>query len=167
MLEFAGKTDVGVRGGENEDSIGWNMERKMWLVADGMGGYACGEVACVSVHGANRLGGNSLLDLVVFGRASGLFIEKQLRDGIEHRDATDADLEFALSRLNKLNTSTGGENAAELREELQSIMQNHFGVFRRGDFMKQGIEKLAALRIRMDNIELAVKYFFTQVITCC
>ena len=94
---------------------------------------------------------------MVFGRASGLFIEKQLRDGIEHRDATDADLEFALSRLNKLNTSTGGENAAELREELQSIMQNHFGVFRRGDFMKQGIEKLAALRIRMDNIELADK----------
>ena len=121
------------------------------------GFYACGEVACVSVHGANRLGGNSLLDLVVFGRASGLFIEKQLRDGIEHRDATDADLEFALARLNKLNTSTGGENAADLRKELQSIMQNHFGVFRHGDFMKEGIKKLADLRARMDNLELVDK----------
>ena len=50
--------------------------------------YACGEVACVSVHGANRLGGNSLLDLVVFGRASGLFIEKSLREAIEVRDAS-------------------------------------------------------------------------------
>jgi succinate dehydrogenase / fumarate reductase, flavoprotein subunit len=121
------------------------------------GFYACGEVACVSVHGANRLGGNSLLDLVVFGRASGLFIEKQLRDGVEHRDATDADLEFALARLNKLNTSTGGENAADLRKELQRIMQNYFGVFRHGDFMKEGIKQLAELRVRMDNLELADK----------
>ena len=55
--------------------------------------YACGEIACVSVHGANRLGGNSLLDLVVFGRASGLFIEDALRQGIDMRDATVSDIE--------------------------------------------------------------------------
>ena len=61
--------------------------------------YACGEVACVSVHGANRLGGNSLLDLVVFGRASGLFIEKSLREGIDMRDASETDVEQAMSRL--------------------------------------------------------------------
>ena len=61
--------------------------------------YACGEVACVSVHGANRLGGNSLLDLVVFGRASGLYIENALRDGIEMRDASESDLELAMARL--------------------------------------------------------------------
>ena len=57
-----------------------------------------GEVACVSVHGANRLGGNSLLDLVVFGRASGLFIEKSLREGIELRDASQTDIEAAGER---------------------------------------------------------------------
>lgn len=116
--------------------------------------YACGEVACVSVHGANRLGGNSLLDLVVFGRASGLYIEKALRAGIEHKPATDAEIEAAMARLNRLNASTGGESVAELRKELQTIMQNHFGVFRRGDFMEEGIKKLAALRPRIENVFL-------------
>jgi len=125
------------------------------IIVDGF--FACGEVACVSVHGANRLGGNSLLDLVVFGRASGLFIEKALREGIEHREASESDLEASMSRLNKLNTSTGGENVAVLRTELQSIMQNHFGVFRKGDFMQEGIEKLAVLRDRIANVELVDK----------
>ncbi|WP_461519809.1 succinate dehydrogenase flavoprotein subunit [Porticoccus sp.] len=116
--------------------------------------YACGEVACVSVHGANRLGGNSLLDLVVFGRASGLFIEKSLREGIDLKDATDADIDAAMARLNRINTSNDGEGAAELRTELQNIMQNHFGVFRRGDFMQEGIKKLQALRPRIENVRL-------------
>jgi succinate dehydrogenase / fumarate reductase flavoprotein subunit len=119
--------------------------------------YACGEVACVSVHGANRLGGNSLLDLVVFGRSSGLHIEKSLREGINLRDATDSDIEKAYSRLDKLNNNTGGENVADLRKELQNIMQNHFGVFRSGDFMQEGIKKLAELRPRIENAELADK----------
>ena len=113
--------------------------------------YACGEVACVSVHGANRLGGNSLLDLVVFGRAAGLYIEQALRAGIEHKPATDAEIETAMARLNKLNSSIDGESVAELRKELQSVMQNHFGVFRRGDFMEEGIKKLAELRPRIEN----------------
>jgi len=119
--------------------------------------YACGEIACVSVHGANRLGGNSLLDLVVFGRASGLFIEKALREGIEMREASDSDMEAAMSRLNKVNTSSTGENAAVLRKELQTIMQNHFGVFRKGEFMQEGIRKLADLRGRIENIYLEDK----------
>jgi len=118
------------------------------------GFYACGEVACVSVHGANRLGGNSLLDLVVFGRSSGLFIEKTLREGVDHRDATDADIEKALTRLNRLNNNSDGESATDLRKELQGVMQNHFGVFRKGDFMKEGIKKLADLRIRIENVRL-------------
>ncbi len=121
-------------------------------IVDGF--YACGEAACVSVHGANRLGGNSLLDLVVFGRASGLFIEKALREGVEQRPASESDLEAAMARLNKLNQSTEGEAAADLRKELQGIMQNHFGVFRKGEFMQQGVEKLAQLRGRIDNIKL-------------
>ncbi|GIR69808.1 MAG: hypothetical protein CM15mP74_10590 [Halieaceae bacterium] len=70
--------------------------------------YACGEVACVSVHGANRLGGNSLLDLVVFGRASGLYIEKALREGIELRDASQTDIKGSGSRLNALNQREDG-----------------------------------------------------------
>lgn len=118
------------------------------------GFYACGEVACVSVHGANRLGGNSLLDLVVFGRASGLFIEKALREGIDHRDATESDLEAAMSRLNKVNNTNNGENASVLRKELQGVMQNHFGVFRKGEFMQEGIKKLADLRERIENVKL-------------
>ena len=118
------------------------------------GFYACGEVACVSVHGANRLGGNSLLDLVVFGRASGLFIEKALREGIEHREATDSDLEAAMARLNRINNTNNGENAAVLRKELQNTMQNHFGVFRKGEFMQDGIKKLADLRERIENVKL-------------
>jgi succinate dehydrogenase / fumarate reductase flavoprotein subunit len=119
--------------------------------------YACGEVACVSVHGANRLGGNSLLDLVVFGRAAGLYIEKALREGIEMDGATEADIDKAMARLNKLNVSDSGDNVAELRKELQTIMQNYFGVFRRGDFMQKGIAKLADLRPRVENVRLADK----------
>ena len=124
-------------------------------VIDGL--FACGEVACVSVHGANRLGGNSLLDLVVFGRAAGLFIEKSLREGTALADATDEDIETACARLNRLNGSGSGEKTADLRKELQTIMQNHFGVFRRGDFMQEGVKKLADLRKRVENVQLEDK----------
>jgi succinate dehydrogenase / fumarate reductase flavoprotein subunit len=115
--------------------------------------YACGEVACVSVHGANRLGGNSLLDLVVFGRASGLFIEQALREGVALRDAADDDVEAAMTRLRRLE-SNDGERTAELRRELQTIMQNHFGVFRRGDYMGEGVDRLCQLRERIANVRL-------------
>jgi len=124
-------------------------------IIDGL--YACGEVACVSVHGANRLGGNSLLDLVVFGRASGLFIENALREGISMNDASDTDLDQSLSRLNALNERKDGENVAELRKELQTTMQNHFGVFRNEEFMQSGIKKLAELRPRIENVALSDK----------
>jgi len=119
--------------------------------------FAVGEVACVSVHGANRLGGNSLLDLVVFGRAAGKHIESMLRQGIEQRSASESDIDQALSRLNRLNSTTKGESVAELRTTMQTIMQNYFGVFRRGDFMREGIQKLAELRLRIANISLADK----------
>jgi succinate dehydrogenase / fumarate reductase flavoprotein subunit len=116
--------------------------------------FAVGEAACVSVHGANRLGGNSLIDLIVFGRAAGLHIEKVLRSGVEHRDVAESDIEAAMQRLNKLNSSTSGERVPVLRKELQNIMQNHFGVFRTGDFMREGIKKIAALRPRIENVQL-------------
>jgi succinate dehydrogenase / fumarate reductase flavoprotein subunit len=104
--------------------------------------FAVGEAACVSVHGANRLGGNSLLDLVVFGRAAGKHIEQELASGIEQRVASESDIEAAMSRLNRLNETTSGESVAELRAELQGIMQNYFGVFRKGEFMQDGIRQL-------------------------
>lgn len=122
-------------------------------IIDGL--YAVGEVACVSVHGANRLGGNSLLDLVVFGRAAGLYLEKALREGIEHREASQTDIEAASARLNAVNNTNNGESAPALRKELQTVMQNHFGVFRKGEFMQEGIKKIADLRERISNIKLA------------
>jgi succinate dehydrogenase / fumarate reductase flavoprotein subunit len=119
--------------------------------------FAVGEVACVSVHGANRLGGNSLLDLVVFGRAAGKCIEEMLSQGIELRAATDSDVDRALSRLNRLNQSVRGEHIALLRFELQNIMQNQFGVFRKAELMNEGIGKLDALRERIANVHLEDK----------
>ncbi len=125
------------------------------VVVDGL--YACGEVACVSVHGANRLGGNSLLDLVVFGRAAGIYIEKALREGIELDEASQSDIEAAMARLNKVNASNDGESVAALRKELQTIMQNYFSVFRNGEYMKKGVEQLAQLRDRIYNVKLEDK----------
>ena len=82
-------------------------------------------------------------------------IEKQLREGIDLKDATEGDIQKAMSVLNRINQSQEGEKASVLRAELQTIMQNHFGVFRRGDFMKEGIEKLKALRPRIENVQLS------------
>ena len=119
--------------------------------------FAVGEAACVSVHGANRLGGNSLLDLVVFGRAAGIHIESMLRQGVEQRSASETDIDEAMQRLNRLNTSSSGEKVSDLRKELQGVMQNHFGVFRNGKFMQEGIEKIVALRGRIANLKLEDK----------
>jgi succinate dehydrogenase / fumarate reductase flavoprotein subunit len=119
--------------------------------------FAVGEAACVSVHGANRLGGNSLIDLIVFGRAAGIHIEKMLRAGIEQRDASETDIEAAMARLQRINNSSSGEKVPVLRKELQNIMQNHFGVFRSGQYMRDGIEKLKVLRERIANVALGDK----------
>ncbi|MEL0322564.1 MAG: FAD-binding protein, partial [Gammaproteobacteria bacterium] len=119
--------------------------------------YACGEAACVSVHGANRLGGNSLLDLVVFGRAAGIFIEEQLQQGIDYRLASEDDVDRAMGRLNALDSNDNGEDTAELKRELQSCMQNYFGVFRDGEYMKKGRDELNAMRDRVANIAISDK----------
>jgi succinate dehydrogenase / fumarate reductase flavoprotein subunit len=119
--------------------------------------YACGEAACVSVHGANRLGGNSLLDLVVFGRAAGLQIEKSIREGISHDDASESDIEMSLARLDRLNSSTSGENMAEVKAELQKTMQLYFGVFREGESMQKGLKLLDEIGERIKNVHLEDK----------
>jgi succinate dehydrogenase / fumarate reductase flavoprotein subunit len=125
------------------------------IAIDGL--YAAGEAACVSVHGANRLGGNSLLDLVVFGRAAGLHIEEVMRQGVSHRPASSSDIEHAMARLNRWNTSTGGESVQDLKKELQTVMQNSFGVFRTEKNMQEGIRQLADLRERIGRAHLVDK----------
>jgi succinate dehydrogenase / fumarate reductase flavoprotein subunit len=103
---------------------------------------AVGEAACVSVHGANRLGSNSLLDLVVFGRAAAHRCADQLKGGVRQR-ALPADAgDYAISRLDKLRHADGSRTTAEIRLEMQKIMQNHAAVFRTGETLQEGIEKL-------------------------
>ncbi len=119
--------------------------------------FAVGEVACVSVHGANRLGGNSLLDLVVFGRAAGLYIEDALRQGMSQAEPNSDDIDRALARMRRWEESKGGESVADLRKELQTTMQNAFGVFRKGDLMQDGVKKVADLRERIANGHLEDK----------
>ena len=122
------------------------------VVVEGL--YAAGEIACVSVHGANRLGGNSLLDLVVFGRAVGLQVEKNFREGFDFVDPTDADIERAMARLNRLNNSTSGESVAAVRADLQKTMQLYFGVFRDGEAMQKGLQLLNEIGERLKNTVL-------------
>ena len=119
--------------------------------------FSAGEAACVSVHGANRLGGNSLLDLVVFGRATGQHIQNELKSGGGVDAATKSDIDNSLERLNKLNESEEGFDTAEVKKELQDCMQNYFGVFRRGEFMEKGLEKLEELRDKVSNLHLKDK----------
>ena len=119
--------------------------------------YAAGEAACVSVHGANRLGGNSLLDLVVFGRAAGLHIEQVMRQGVSYRDASESDIEASMERLNRWKESSGGESIYDLKKELQTTMQNSFGVFRTEKNMQEGIKQLADLRERISNADMPDK----------
>jgi succinate dehydrogenase / fumarate reductase flavoprotein subunit len=118
--------------------------------------YAVGECACVSVHGANRLGGNSLLDLVVFGRAAGLHIIEHINDDeLTGQMVKDVDLESALSEYNRWSTNKPGESVSDIRAELQKVMQNDFGVFRKEDIMQEGINKLKALRERLKFASLS------------
>jgi succinate dehydrogenase / fumarate reductase flavoprotein subunit len=119
--------------------------------------YAAGEAACVSVHGANRLGGNSLLDLVVFGRAAGMHIEEVLRQGVSYRPASDSDVGRATARLERWNASTSGESVAEIKRDLQTTMQNNFGVFRSENPMREGVKALAQIRERLTRAHLGDK----------
>lgn len=131
--------------------------------------YAVGECACVSVHGANRLGGNSLLDLVVFGRAAGLHVEglwqsNQLPD---MPYIADDDIAASLVRYQRWQNSTDGESPSVIRDEMQRVMQEDFGVFRTGEFMEQGLKRLAALRERLKHASLVDKseVFNTERVT--
>ncbi|MFT6733220.1 MAG: succinate dehydrogenase / fumarate reductase flavoprotein subunit [Polaribacter sp.] len=135
-------------------------------VVDGL--YAVGEVACVSVHGANRLGGNSLLDLVVFGRAAGMHLEDSLASGLPQNTASEININQALSRVNRWDESDNGDDPVTLRAEMQSIMQNNFGVFRTGELMSKGIQDLEDIAERLKSANLTDKSmaFNTMRVEC-
>lgn len=130
--------------------------------------FACGEIACVSVHGGNRLGGNSLLDLVVFGRSTGLHLGETLAAQTEARSASSSDIEASLSRYMRWEESKSGEDPVQIRKDLQRCMQNNFSVFREGEAMATGLEELKVIRERLKNAHLADKSteFNTQRIEC-
>ncbi len=111
--------------------------------------YAVGECACVSVHGANRLGGNSLLDLVVFGRVAGDHVLEQLNAGLSLQPVCQEAIDGAAQRVNTWNTRTGKYSVASLRGELREIMEQYFSVFRTEEVMLTGINKLKELRERL------------------
>ena|SRR5579872_5597551 len=126
--------------------------------------YAAGECACVSVHGANRLGANSLLDLVVFGRAAGIHIQQSIREGLSYSEETRSDLDVSFERLERWNKNEKGESVEEIRTALQKVMQDDFGVFRSAEPMQGGFKKLEDLRQRLQHaaIKDKSKYFNTS-----
>jgi succinate dehydrogenase / fumarate reductase flavoprotein subunit len=119
--------------------------------------YAVGECACVSVHGANRLGTNSLLDLLVFGRAAGNHIVEFNKTNTVHKplpaDAADA----TLARIARLDNATSGEYAQDVANDIRTTMQQHAGVFRTQASMSEGVTKIAAMRERVNAINLKDK----------
>lgn len=111
--------------------------------------YAVGECACVSVHGANRLGGNSLLDIVVFGRAAGNHIIEYLNEHRYHRALDEGSIEQALGRLARWDRRGDGESVPALRAELQETMEYYCGVFRTEEVLEQGVQAMLALEERV------------------
>jgi len=125
-------------------------------VVDGF--YAAGECACASVHGANRLGTNSLLDLLVFGKSSGESMVKYVNgEPSANQDVPDSEIDRALARVNRLDTQTGGANLFETRAAMQRTMQNHCGVFRFKDMLAQGVDKILEVEKQVQQIEIKDK----------
>ncbi len=125
------------------------------VIVEGL--YAVGECACVSVHGANRMGGNSLLDLVVFGRAAGIHVEQAFKEGITLHEASDEDVDEAMMRYRRWDDSQKGERIHEIRADMQKVMQEDFGVFRTGDVMDTGFAKLKEINDRLQHAYLPDK----------
>jgi succinate dehydrogenase / fumarate reductase, flavoprotein subunit len=119
--------------------------------------YAVGECSCVSVHGANRLGTNSLLDLLVFGRAAGNHIVEFNNKNKVHKPLPADAADRTLARLARLNDSTSGEYAQDVANDIRAAMQLHAGVFRTQASMDEGVVKIAALRERVNTIALKDK----------
>lgn len=119
--------------------------------------YAIGECACVSVHGANRLGTNSLLDLLVFGRAAGNHIVSQNFKAQSHKDLPKNAADVTLSRLAKINGSSSGERVQDVAQDIRNTMQHYCGVFRTSDLLKEGVQKIMELDARAKNVHVKDK----------
>lgn len=116
-----------------------------------LGLYAAGECACVSVHGANRLGGNSLLDILVFGRAAANHIVDYLKESRYHRPLNDDSVDQAMARLTRWDRREGSETVDGLKRELQTCMEKYCGVFRNETILQEGVNKVVELEQRMQN----------------
>ena len=116
---------------------------------------AAGEAACVSVHGANRLGSNSLLDLVVFGRSVALHCAETMKPNQPHKPMSKNSEDRALARLDKLRNAKGRKPTAEIRNDMQRTMQAHAAVFRTGDSMEQGLAKLKTVIQSMEEVRVS------------
>jgi succinate dehydrogenase / fumarate reductase, flavoprotein subunit len=117
--------------------------------------YAAGECACVSVHGGNRLGGNSLLDILVFGRAAANHIIGYLKENRYHRGIDDAVIDKVVAKVERYDQSgSGNETVAGLRKELKRVMEEHCSVFRNREILKQGVDKVEQLAERMKDISI-------------
>jgi len=119
--------------------------------------YAVGECACVSVHGANRLGGNSLLDIVVFGRAAGNHILEYLAENRHHKGVDEASIDKAIGRLTRWDRNGIGDSVSEIRDELQHVMDEYCGVFRTQEVLDQGVQKVLDLEQRLSGAVLKDK----------
>ena len=119
--------------------------------------YAVGECACVSVHGANRLGTNSLLDLLVFGRAAGNHIVDSGLEARSHKPLPEGAADRSLARLAKYENTTSGEYAQDVAAAIRDSMQKHAGVFRTQAVLTEGVAQINALAERVKNIHLADK----------
>ena len=116
--------------------------------------YAAGECACVSVHGANRLGGNSLLDIVVFGRAAGNHIIDFLEENRYHRPLTGDSVDKAMARLARWDEKGEGESAKQLKDDLKKTMEDYCGVFRSDEILAEGVDKVIDLESRLKDARL-------------
>jgi succinate dehydrogenase / fumarate reductase, flavoprotein subunit len=119
--------------------------------------YAVGECACVSVHGANRLGSNSLLDLVVFGKAAGDKMVQEIAQSKAHKPMPTNAADKAMARVSRLDNQKSGENVAEVGDAMRKTMQTHCGVFRFPDLMAKGVSEIQQVAIRTQNLQIKDK----------
>ena len=115
---------------------------------------AIGEAACVSVHGANRLGSNSLLDIVVFGRAAALRAAETIKPGTPHKTLTNESTDSIISRFDRLRNASGSTTTAKIRDDMQRTMQKHAAVFRTGESMQEGVTKMDQVFVNFSDVQI-------------
>ncbi|MGI9235038.1 MAG: succinate dehydrogenase flavoprotein subunit [Woeseiaceae bacterium] len=145
----------------NMGGIPANFDGQVITLKDGdpesvvAGLMAVGEAACVSVHGANRLGSNSLLDLVVFGRAAAHFCAREMKPGQRHKAFTADAGQNSVARIDKLRNAQGGRPTSQIRLEMQKVMQGHAAVFRTGEVLNEGVELLRKTFGSFDDVAVS------------